>query len=73
MSGIALPPSYLFSKGWHTSLHGKLITSAGMAHKRPFQTGQKSIPDHQFLIGIMPTVTWQVILAQEDGQDCMNL
>ena len=72
MSLIALPPSQLFSLGWHTGLHGKLITSAGMVPKRPFQTGPKFIPDHLFIIGLMPTPTWQLILVQEDGQNCRN-
>jgi hypothetical protein len=72
MSWIALTPSQLFSLGWYTGLHGKLITSAGMVPKSPFQTSQKSIPDFLFLIGMMPkpTPTWQVILVREDGQDC---
>jgi hypothetical protein len=73
MSWIALPPSHFFSLGWHTGLHGKLITSAGIVPKRPFQTSPKSIPDHLFLIGMMPTTTWQFILVKEDGQDYKNV
>ncbi len=37
-----------------------------MVPKRPFQTGQKLIPDDLFSIGMMPTPTWQVILVQAE-------